>query len=165
MNMFNFIDGMDGLAGGIGTLVTLTLFFIAFLQGEAGIALFAIVITGAILAFLRYNFHPATIFLGDSGSMLLGLAIAFLSIEGAMKGATLITIAVLLLAMGVPFFDLLQVVFTRLRQGRPIYQADRSHLHHRLLSLGLNQRQVIMIFYVAGICFSLTSLFLYFFLS
>jgi UDP-GlcNAc:undecaprenyl-phosphate GlcNAc-1-phosphate transferase len=163
MNMLNFIDGLDGLAGGISIFVTLTLFFIAFLQGELAIALFAMVMTGAILAFLRYNFHPATIFLGDSGSMLLGLTIAFLSIEGAMKGATLITFAILLLALGIPFFDLLQVIFTRLRQGRPIYQADRSHLHHRLLSLGLNQKQVIMIFYLAGICFSLTSLFLYFF--
>jgi UDP-GlcNAc:undecaprenyl-phosphate GlcNAc-1-phosphate transferase len=162
MNMMNFIDGMDGLAGGVSTIATLTLFFIAFLKGEMGIALLAMIMTGAILAFLRHNFHPASIFLGDSGALFLGFTIAFLSIEGAIKGATLISIAVTVLALGVPILDMIQVILTRLKEGRPIYKADRSHLHHRLLSKGLNQRQVIMILYLVGFCFSITSLFLFF---
>ncbi|GAA0362050.1 MraY family glycosyltransferase [Bacillus horti] len=163
MNMLNFIDGMDGLASGISGFIMLTLFFIAFLKGEMSVALLAIVMTGAILAFLRHNFHPASIFLGDSGAMFLGFTIAFLSIEGAMKGATLISSVVLLLTLGIPIFDTLQVILTRLKEGRPIYKADRSHLHHRLLSKGLNQRQVIVILYLIGFGFSLMSLFLFFF--
>lgn len=163
INMLNFIDGMDGLAGGISGFVMLTLFFIAFLKGELSIALLAMIMTGAILAFLRHNFHPASIFLGDSGSMFLGFTIAFLSIEGVMKGATLITMVVLLLTLAIPILDTLQVILTRLKEGRPIYKADRSHLHHRLLSRGLNQRQVIIILYLIGFGFSITSLFLFFF--
>ncbi len=163
MNMMNFIDGMDGLAGGVSTIATLTLFFIAFLKGEMAIALLSMVMTGAILAFLRHNFHPATIFLGDSGSMFLGFTIAFLSIEGAIKGATFISVMVTILALGIPIFDMVQVIITRLKEGRPIYQADRSHLHHRLLSKGLNQKQVIMILYLIGLGFSLTSLLLFLF--
>lgn len=163
INMMNFIDGLDGLAGGISGFVMLTLFFIAFLKEELAIALLAMIMTGAILAFLRHNFYPASIFLGDSGSMFLGFTIAFLSIEGAMKGATLITMVVLILALGIPIFDTLQVILTRVKEGRPIYKADRSHLHHRLLSKGLNQRQVVFILYLIGFGFSITSLFLFFF--
>ncbi|WP_202080924.1 MraY family glycosyltransferase [Caldalkalibacillus salinus] len=162
MNMFNFIDGMDGLAAGVSIFVTLTLFFISFLKGELTIALCAMILTGGILAFLRHNFHPASIFLGDAGALFLGFSVAFLSVEGAMKGATLITFVVLILAMGVPVFDTLQVILTRLKEGRPIYVADRSHLHHRLLSLGLNQRQVIVILYLIGIGLSITSVLLFF---
>jgi UDP-GlcNAc:undecaprenyl-phosphate GlcNAc-1-phosphate transferase len=161
MNMMNFIDGMDGLAGGVTSIATLTLFFIAYLKGEFTIALLAMILTGAILAFLRHNFHPASIFLGDSGALFLGFSIAFLSIEGAIKGATLISIAVTILALGIPIFDMIQVILTRLKEGRPIYKADRSHLHHRLLSKGLNQNQVIIILYLLGFGFSITSLFLF----
>jgi UDP-GlcNAc:undecaprenyl-phosphate GlcNAc-1-phosphate transferase len=163
INMMNFIDGMDGLAGGVTTIATLTLFFISFLKGEFIIALLAMIMTGAVLAFLRHNFYPASIFLGDSGALFLGFTIAFLSIEGAIKGATLISIIVTILALGIPIFDMIQVVFTRLKEGRPIYKADRSHLHHRLLSMGLNQKQVIIILYLLGFGFSLTSLFLFLF--
>jgi len=163
MNMMNFIDGMDGLAGGVSTIATLTLFFIAFLKGAMPIALLSMVMTGAILAFLRHNFHPASIFLGDSGALYLGFTVAFLSIEGAIKAATFISIMVTVLALGIPIFDMLQVILTRLKEGRPIYQADRSHLHHRLLNRGLNQKQVIMVLYLIGFGFSITSLFLFLF--
>lgn len=161
MNMMNFVDGLDGLAGGVSAIATLTLFFIAFLKGKLTIALLAVIMTGAILAFLRYNFHPASIFLGDSGALFLGFTIAFLSIEGAMKGATLISVVVTVLALGIPIFDMIQVILTRLKEGRPIYKADHSHIHHRLLSKGLNQKQVIIILYLLGFGFSLTSLFLF----
>jgi UDP-GlcNAc:undecaprenyl-phosphate GlcNAc-1-phosphate transferase len=161
INMVNFIDGLDGLAGGVSVIAVLTLFFVAFVKGEYGIALMAAIVTGAVLAFLRHNFFPANIFLGDSGAMFLGFAIAFLSIEGAIKGATLFSLSVTVLALGIPFVDTIQVMVTRLKEGRPIYKADRSHLHHRLLSMGLNQKQVAVLLYTIGFGISIVSLLLF----
>ncbi|RKD21144.1 hypothetical protein BEP19_15465 [Ammoniphilus oxalaticus] len=165
VNMINFLDGMDGLAGGITVISSLTLFTIAILRQQADVAVLAVILIGGSLAFLRHNFHPATIFLGDAGSMFLGYAIGVTSLYGAMKSATAVTFLVTILAFGVPFFDTIQVVFARLRAGIPIYHADKRHVHHRLLKTGLTQTQAVLVIYAIGIGFSILSLALYLFSS
>jgi len=158
INMFNFIDGVDGLAGGISTISSLTLFFIAFLRGEGEVLTPLLALIGASLAFLRFNFYPAKVFLGDMGSMVIGYMLAVISLSGVMKGATMLTIMVALLALGFPVMDLIQVVVRRMREGRPIYKADRGHLHHQLMAIGLTQRQTVSVIYVISILFSLMAL-------
>lgn len=158
INMFNFIDGVDGLAGGISTISALTLFLIAFIRGQYDIMVPLIALIGASLAFLRFNFYPAKVFLGDMGSMVIGYMLAVISLSGAIKGATMLTIGVSLLALGFPVMDAIQVMLRRLREGRPIYKADRSHLHHQLLAIGLTQRQTVSVIYIISILFSLMAI-------
>ncbi|MET3291803.1 UNVERIFIED_CONTAM: UDP-GlcNAc:undecaprenyl-phosphate GlcNAc-1-phosphate transferase [Brevibacillus sp. OAP136] len=163
-NMMNFLDGADGLAGGVTTISATTLFFIAWLTGQSQTALMAAILVGATLAFLRFNFHPAQLFMGDAGSAFLGYTLALLGLEGAMKGATLVSLTVTVLALGLPVVDTLQVMVSRLRAGLPVYKADRRHVHHRLLSKGLTTRQTVVVLYVVSFLFSLTSVCLFLFL-
>ncbi len=158
MNVLNFLDGMDGLATGIAAISSMTLFFIALIQGQIILALLCIALLGTTLGFLKYNFHPAKIFMGDAGALFLGCILAAISIEGAFKGATLLTLVVPLLVFGVPIFDTAYVMFRRWREKRPIYVADKGHLHHRLMGIGLSQIQAVTFIYIVGICFSLLSL-------
>jgi UDP-GlcNAc:undecaprenyl-phosphate/decaprenyl-phosphate GlcNAc-1-phosphate transferase len=165
INMINFLDGMDGLAGGITTISSLTLFLISILKAQYDVAVLAVIVIGASLAFLRHNFHPASIFLGDAGSMFLGYVIGVTSLYGTMKSATVVTLLITLLALGVPIFDTLQVIIARIKVGSPIYKPDRRHVHHRLLKIGLSQRQVVIIIYAIGLGFSLLSILLLIYLS
>jgi UDP-GlcNAc:undecaprenyl-phosphate GlcNAc-1-phosphate transferase len=160
INMINFLDGMDGLAGGITIISSLTLFLIAIMRSQFDVAILSIIIIGASLAFLRHNFHPASVFLGDAGSMFLGYIIGVTSLYGTMKGATFITFVVTILALGVPVFDTIQVIITRLKEGTPIYKPDKRHVHHRLLNNGLSQKQAVMVIYAMGIGFSVLSILL-----
>lgn len=160
INMINFLDGMDGLAGGITAISSLTLFTIAIFRQQLDVAILAVILIGASLAFLKHNFHPASIFLGDAGSMYLGYAIGVTSLYGTMKSATVVTVIITILALGVPVFDTIQVILTRLKAGTPIYKADRRHVHHRLLSTGLTQRQTVLVIYAMGVGFSILSLLL-----
>lgn len=160
-NMMNFLDGADGLAGGVTTISATTLFFIAWVTGQSQTALMAAILAGATLAFLRFNFHPAQLFMGDAGSAFLGFALALLGLEGAMKGATLVSLAVTVLALGLPVVDMLQVMVSRFKAGLPIYKADRRHVHHRLLSKGLTTRQTVVVLYLVSFLFSVTSVFLF----
>ena len=162
INMINFLDGVDGLAAGATVFSAITLFFLAYVKGQGLTALIAIVLAGAALAFLRFNFFPAEVFMGDMGSMFLGYALALVSLEGAMKGATLITLVVTVLALGLPVMDTLQVMISRMLAGSPMYQADRRHVHHRLMSLGLTARQTVVILYLVSFFFSALSLLLFF---
>ncbi|WP_047152470.1 MraY family glycosyltransferase [Aneurinibacillus tyrosinisolvens] len=162
INMFNFIDGVDGLASGVSTISGITLFFIGFVRGQADILLPIAVLVGASVAFLRHNFHPATVFLGDTGSMVLGYMLAVISLAGAMKGATLVTIGVTLLALGFPVLDTIQVMIRRIKEGSPVYKADRRHVHHRLLASGLTQRQTVWVVYAISIIFSMIAIVLLF---
>ncbi|RXT04940.1 MraY family glycosyltransferase [Ammoniphilus sp. CFH 90114] len=165
INMINFLDGMDGLAGGITAISSMTLFTISILRGQQDVAILAVIIIGASLAFLKHNFHPASVFLGDAGSMFLGYTIGVTSLYGAMKSATVATFIIIILALGVPVFDTIQVILTRIRAGSPIYKADRRHVHHRLLSNGLTQRQAVMVIYAMGIGFSILSLLLFLYIG
>lgn len=161
INMVNFLDGVDGLAAGATVFSAVTLFFLAMVKGQDLTALLAVALTGAALAFLRFNFYPAKIFMGDAGSMFLGFALAIISLEGTMKGATLISLVVTVLALGLPVMDTVQVMISRLIAGSPMYQADRRHVHHRLMSHGLTAKQTVVVLYVVSFLFSALSLFLF----
>lgn len=147
-NALNLIDGLDGLAAGIGLISSLTLLVIAILNSRTEAMFFTSILAGSILGFLPYNFNPASIFLGDTGAQLLGFLLAAISIEGALKSAAAFAIAVPILAMGLPIYDTLFAMIRRKINGKPIMQADKGHLHHRLLAMGLSQRQAVIIMYL-----------------
>lgn len=147
-NALNLIDGLDGLAAGVAFISAVTIFIIAFLNGRVEAEVLTIILAGAILGFLPYNFNPASIFMGDTGAQLLGFLLAAISIEGAIKSATAFAIAVPILALGIPIYDTLFAMIRRKINGKPIMQADKGHLHHRLLDMGLTQRQAVIIMYL-----------------
>ncbi|KGM96261.1 glycosyl transferase [Clostridium novyi A str. 4552] len=147
-NALNLIDGLDGLAAGVSFICSVTIFIIAALNGRHEAALLTAVLSGAIFGFLPYNFNPASIFMGDTGSQLLGFLLAAISLEGTIKSATAFAIAVPILAFGLPIYDTMFAMIRRKVNGKPIMQADRGHLHHRLLDMGLSQRQVVIIMYL-----------------
>ncbi len=159
-NAFNLIDGMDGLAAGASAFALLSLFICSLTQGHPEVSLLSIVLVGAVLGFLRYNFNPATIFLGDSGSLLLGFMAASLSLVGAQKSPTLIAVAIPLVSFGLPIAEVGLSLSRRFLSGAPLFQGDRRHIHHMLLLRGLTQRQAVILLY--GICafFSLFGLML-----
>ncbi len=144
MNTINWLDGLDGLAGGVTAVAALLLFIHTLRLEQNSLAPLCLALLGACLGFLPYNFHPARVFMGDSGAMYLGYFLAILSIIGGAK------IATALLVLGVPILDVAWVIIFRLSRGRSPLQADRGHLHHRLLDLGLSQVQIVLLFY--GFC-------------
>ena len=158
INVFNFLDGMDGLAGGIATISATTLSFVALVKGEVPSAIWGFALAGAALGFLRHNFFPARIIMGDAGSTLIGFLLAAISVIGAFKSVTVVSIFVPVLALGVPILDGLVVVTRRLMKGQPPHKPDRTHSHHRLLDAGLTQVQTVTVLYLVSTCFSLTSL-------
>lgn len=157
-NVFNFLDGVDGLAAGIAAISATTLFFIALIKGDALSAWFAIGVTGAAIGFLRHNFYPARIIMGDAGSTVLGYLLAAIASVGAFKSATVLSVGVPVLALGVPIFDAVRVVLVRARAGKPVYKPDQSHVHHWLLRSGLTQVQTVTVVYLISACFSLASM-------
>ncbi len=140
INTVNFLDGLDGLAAGVGAIVSAFLAIHMLREGQYSVALLPLALLGATLGFLPFNFAPARIFLG-SGSLLLGYAIATLGIAAGAK------LALLLLVLAIPIVDVAWLMVSRLRAGQSIGQADRRHLHFRLLDLGLSQRQVVLLYY------------------
>jgi UDP-GlcNAc:undecaprenyl-phosphate GlcNAc-1-phosphate transferase len=157
-NAINLIDGLDGLACGIGLISSLTLFGVALISGRDISVLLTVVLAGACMGFLPYNFNPASIFMGDTGAQFLGFALAAISIQGAIKSAAAVAVAVPILALGLPIYDTLFAMVRRKINKRPIMEADRGHLHHKLLDMGLKQRQVVYIMYVISGLLGVTSL-------
>jgi UDP-GlcNAc:undecaprenyl-phosphate/decaprenyl-phosphate GlcNAc-1-phosphate transferase len=147
MNTINWVDGLDGLAGGVVTITALVMAAISWLLGQHTTALLCAVLAGATLGFLPLNWHPARLFMGDSGAMFLGLALAVLANVGGAKLATM------LMLLGLPILDAARVIVRRVRQGRSPLRFDRSHLHHRLLLGGLSQRQIALLFYLVTASF------------
>lgn len=147
MNVWNLIDGMDGLASGVGLVVTVTLMLVAVAQGNLGAALIAAALAGGLAGFLLYNWHPACIFLGDSGSLLIGLLLGVIGLRGAAKPTGSISILIPILAMGLPISDTALAIFRRWARNLPLTAADRSHVHHLLIGLGLNPRQAAAMLY------------------
>lgn len=147
-NMLNLIDGLDGLAGGIASIAALPLLVIAWQREQFFIAFLTAALIGSTVGFLRYNFNPARVFMGDTGGMLLGFMLGAIAVEGALKGATSIALSIPVLTLGVPFFDTACAVLRRLLSGRPISQRDDQHLHHQLLRAGLSQRQAVLLLYL-----------------
>ena len=147
-NTVNLIDGLDGLAAGISAIAAVTLSYMALLNSRYDVALMTIILAGSSIGFLPFNFNPAKIFMGDAGALFLGLVLSAISIEGALKGATAITVVVPILALGVPIFDTAFAILRRLVNKRPIMEADKGHLHHRLMSIGLGQKKTVLSMYL-----------------
>jgi UDP-GlcNAc:undecaprenyl-phosphate/decaprenyl-phosphate GlcNAc-1-phosphate transferase len=141
MNMVNFLDGLDGLAAGVCGIAGVTYAVLALSLGKPDPAILSAIVAGACLGFLRHNFFPARIFMGDSGALCLGFILAAVSIQGLLKTASTVVLVLPLLVLAVPILDTSFVVAKRLKHGQPIYAADRSHLHHRFLNIGFSQRR------------------------
>ncbi|HDJ5825715.1 TPA: undecaprenyl/decaprenyl-phosphate alpha-N-acetylglucosaminyl 1-phosphate transferase, partial [Staphylococcus aureus] len=141
-NAINLIDGLDGLASGVSAIGLITIGFIAILQANIFITMICCVLLGSLIGFLFYNFHPAKIFLGDSGALMIGFIIGFLSLLG-FKNITIIALFFPIVILAVPFIDTLFAMIRRVKKGQHIMQADKSHLHHKLLALGYTHRQTV----------------------
>lgn len=159
-NMLNLIDGLDGLAAGVSSIAATALFFVALQKGQTIVALYMVALVGAALGFLRYNFNPARIFMGDAGSLFLGFVLASVSAQGALKGAATIALSIPVVALGVPILDTVFAIIRRFLNGKPIYKADKGHLHHRLLALGFSQRQAVLLVYLVSICLGIDAVLL-----
>lgn len=146
-NIINLIDGLDGLATGISGIAAVTMFSFAVLAGRGDAAALSIALTGACLAFLRFNFHPASIFLGDSGSLLLGFTLGSISLLSVSRTAALTSLLIPLIVAGVPIIDTLSAIVRRTRAHVSIGQADTGHIHHRLIREGFDQRQAVLLIY------------------
>lgn len=156
--VMNFSDGLDGLAGGFSGIMAITLFIMAIFTSQTDSALMCAMLIGSIIAFLRYNFFPAKIFMGDSGAYFLGFTLAVISLLGAFKQATIVSMIVPVLALGVPIFDNLFVVVKRFLERKPIYKADASQIHYRLLKRGLSPVQTVIFLFLISVCLNLTSI-------
>lgn len=153
-NAINLIDGLDGLAVGISAISAGSLFIVALRTHQIGAAIMLLALFGASLAFLRYNFYPASMFLGDSGSYLLGFILATASVAGVLKSTLLIALMVPILILGVPIYDTISVIIRRLIARQKIFQADMRHIHHQMLRAGFSHRKVVLAIY--GICIFLS---------
>ncbi len=147
-NVVNLADGLDGLAAGISTIASVTLLMVAMQQHQAGTVLLTASLAGATLGFLPYNFNPAKIFMGDAGAMFLGFTLAAISVQGTLKSAATVALVVPILALGLPIADTFFAIVRRTANGRPIHEADRGHLHHRLMQLGLSHRDTVVVMWV-----------------
>lgn len=151
-NAVNFIDGLDGLAAGVSAIMSISLVFISIRVGEYPIAILGIALMGSCFGFLPFNFNPAKIFMGDTGSTFLGFMLATLSIQGVFKSYAVISFAVPLLILGLPLFDALFAMIRRILRGQSPMTADRGHLHHRLVDMGFSQKQTVFILYaISGV--------------
>ena len=148
MNMVNFLDGLDGLAAGICAIAGSTFAVIGLSLGAPDAALLAAIVAGACFGFLHHNFYPARIFMGDSGALLLGFLLATLAVEGLVKTAALATLVLPLLVLAIPIIDTSFVVAKRMKYGQPLYEADRTHLHHRFLNIGFSQARAVAYMYL-----------------
>jgi UDP-GlcNAc:undecaprenyl-phosphate/decaprenyl-phosphate GlcNAc-1-phosphate transferase len=144
MNMVNFLDGLDGLAAGVCAIAGATFCVIELSRAQIGAAILAAIVAGACLGFLRHNFYPARIFMGDSGALLLGYTLAAISVQGLLKTAALATLVLPLLVLAVPVLDTSFVVAKRLKSGQPIYVADARHLHPRFMRAGFSEPRAVL---------------------
>jgi len=161
-NTVNFIDGLDGLAAGVSVIALTTLCYVAHQTGQLGTAMISIALAGSALGFLKHNFHPAKVFMGDSGSMFLGFMLGAITVQGVMKSVAAIALLVPIVIMGVPIFDTISAIFRRFRNKRPVTQADRNHIHHRLLYRGFSHQQTVLIIYFWSVLLSMAALILNF---
>lgn len=155
INAMNLVDGMDGLASGVAFFVTLVIFVLAAFYSKIAVALVAAALLGSVVGFLMYNFHPAVMFLGDSGSMLLGYSIAILAIAGSLRSHATVAMLIPILALGLPIMDTLLAIIRRWSRRLPVSQADREHVHHKLLAMGFSHKEAVIVLY--GTCLTLAA--------
>ncbi|KUO72956.1 MAG: hypothetical protein APF77_10720 [Clostridia bacterium BRH_c25] len=146
-NAINLVDGLDGLAAGISTISAATLFVAALNTGQPFAAILAALLAASTLGFLPYNFNPAKIFMGDTGALFLGYMLSVISVIGVLKGAAALSILVPIFAIGLPIFDTLFAMIRRTLSGKPMMEADKGHLHHKLLDAGMSQKQAVLTLY------------------
>jgi UDP-GlcNAc:undecaprenyl-phosphate GlcNAc-1-phosphate transferase len=161
INAMNLIDGLDGLAGGVSVIAVGLTFAVSFNRPDVLMCLMMAALGGALMGFLLYNFNPATIFMGDTGSMFLGFVLATTSVASSQKSSAAVAILVPIVGLGLPIADTLLAMLRRALRGRPLFSADREHIHHKLLALGLTHRQSVLVLYsvclaLAGAAFALT---------
>jgi UDP-GlcNAc:undecaprenyl-phosphate/decaprenyl-phosphate GlcNAc-1-phosphate transferase len=152
MNMVNFLDGLDGLAAGVAAIAALTFAVIALSLGKVEPAILSAIVFGACVGFLRHNFYPARIFMGDSGALLLGYVLAVVAVQGLLKTAATVALFFPLLVLAVPIVDTTFVVVRRLKHGERVFEADQAHLHHRFLRRGFSQRRAALTIWAWCIC-------------
>jgi len=151
-NALNLIDGLDGLAAGVSIIAAATFFCLSYLGKPAEtILILSLILMGSSLGFLRYNFSPAQVFMGDSGAMFLGFTLSAIAVMGAFKSAATLALLAPILVLGVPILDTAFAIVRRLKNGQPAFQADKEHIHHKLLQLGLSQRQTVLLIYLVSI--------------
>lgn len=170
MNTINLADGLDGLAAGIVAIASGTFFVVALLQGQTKIVLLAkqlelasilaVLLTGASLGFLLFNFSPAKVFMGDSGALFLGFMLSAISIIGTLKSTAMMSIFIPITVVALPIIDVALAIYRRMRSGARVMNADKGHIHHRLLSYGWTQREVVLLMYVFTFIFSIGSILL-----
>ena len=156
-NAVNLIDGMDGLAGGVSAIAAVATAIVCLSQGELVAAALAGILAASALGFLPWNFHPAKTFMGDCGALFMGFILGTLALMGLCKGATAISVFIPFLILGVPVFDTFCAIIRRLFLHKPIFEADKMHLHQVLLSLGLGQRQAVLTIYVFAMLMGLAA--------
>src|SRR5690242_298007 len=159
-NAFNLFDGLDGLAAGSALFSTLAVFTLSLINHNALVSVLTITLAGATLGFLKYNFNPATIFLGDSGSLFIGFTLSALALVGGGKTSTMVAVSVPVISFGLPILDTVISVIRRFLSGRPLFSADRQHIHHKLMERGLSHRQVVILLYGVSAACGLLSLFI-----
>lgn len=157
-NTLNLIDGLDGLAAGVSTIASVTILLVAVQQNFWTVAVLTAALAGSALGFLQHNFNPAEIFMGDTGSMFLGYMLAAISVIGTVKSAATIALIVPIVALGLPIMDTAFAIIRRYSNGQPIFKPDKGHLHHRLLAMGLTQKQAVLLMYVISGCLGLSAI-------
>jgi UDP-GlcNAc:undecaprenyl-phosphate GlcNAc-1-phosphate transferase len=150
INAMNLIDGLDGLAGGVALVAVVTTFLVSLQRAHPLMMLFSSALAGSIVGFLFYNFNPASIFMGDTGSMFLGFVLATTAMQTNQKASTAVAVLIPCIALGLPIMDTLLAIGRRAIRGRPLFQADKEHIHHKLMDLGLSHRQAVLVLY--GFC-------------
>src|SRR5713101_5883726 len=159
-NAFNLIDGLDGLAAGSALFSTLVTCVVAILFHSEGILFLTLALAGAIAGFLRYNFNPASIFLGDSGSLLIGFLLSAIALAGSQKSSIIVAVAIPIVSLGLPILEVAVAVMRRFLSRKRLFDPDREHIHHKLLGRGISHRQAVLLLYGVSACFGLFSLLL-----
>lgn len=157
-NAINLLDGLDGLAAGVVAIIAGSLFFSGIRSANLTVAILSLVLSASALGFLPYNFYPARIFMGDTGAMFLGFTLALISIEGTNKGSIFVTLSLPIIAMGVPVIDTFISIVRRLIKGNGVFQADKEHMHHKLLFSEGSQREAVVTLYFLTACFGLIAI-------
>lgn len=158
MNVVNLIDGLDGLAGGVSAISAVMIAIVSVQTGQWSAAIVAIALAGASLGFLRFNFPPATIFMGDAGSMLLGYVLSVVTIVGVLKSEFVISMGIPIIALAVPILDTTFAIIRRLKKGQSIMSPDKEHFHHQLLDAGLNVKQAVILIYACTFMLGLAAI-------
>ncbi|MFR6291830.1 MAG: glycosyltransferase family 4 protein [Peptococcaceae bacterium] len=158
INAVNLIDGLDGLAAGISTIAAITMAIAGYASGQTEMASMAMILIGSTLGFLRYNFHPAKIFMGDTGSMFLGYTLAVFAVLGVAKSFTMLSLVTPILVLAIPILDTLFAIIRRKMNHKPIFKPDKHHLHHCLLNYGFSHRDTVLIIYAVSAILALCGL-------